>query len=113
MTSPNGPAHLLGTTLVDAASIATSPTDALAIAAGGDRYQWTTKAVERCSIAKATCTKVPMSSSEVSFDPSWSPNSTELVYAIGPNNGYGTISQSAVTKWYSELLLWSVAKGGS
>ncbi|MGB9112681.1 MAG: hypothetical protein WCF24_08135 [Acidimicrobiales bacterium] len=109
VTDPNGPAHLLGTTLVNAASIATSPDGSLAIASGGDRYQWSTKAVERCSIATATCTKVPIPSSDISFDPSWSPDGSQLVYVVGPSN-QSTIGQSAVAKWYSELSLWTVKK---
>lgn len=112
VTSPNGPAHLLGTTLVNTASIATSPTGALAIAGGGDRYQWSTKAVERCSTKSATCTKVQMPTNDVSFNPSWSPDGRELIYSMGPSN-QSAGGQAAVSKWYSELNLWSLTTGSS
>ncbi|HWD25390.1 MAG TPA: hypothetical protein VG368_07975, partial [Acidimicrobiales bacterium] len=111
--SPMGAAHLLTKTLADATSIATSRTGALAIGGGGDRYLWTSKSVERCSTDTATCIKVPMPASDVSIDPSWSPDGSQLVYAEGPNNGQGSFGQAAIAGWYSKLSLRSIGRNAN
>lgn len=108
VTAPRGAPHLLGVTLVDSASIATSPTGKLAITQGTLRYQWTNKAVERCSTATASCSKVPVPPGTVSIDPAWSPDGSLLLYAEGPDNGQSDFAQAQLTRWYSKLRLWSI-----
>lgn len=113
--SPGGPTHMLGHTLVNSSAVAVAPDGAIAIdsTTGMGRYQWLGKAVERCSAKTASCTNVPVPKTDVSIDPSWSPEGDELVFAIGPNYGYSAFPQSTVQAWYSKLSLWRVASNGA
>jgi hypothetical protein len=74
---------------------------------GPDRYAWLTKTLETCSAAKAECMPVGTASGELSFDPSWSPDGSELAFVQAPSNSLTTnFYQSTVAQWYAAHSLW-------
>jgi hypothetical protein len=97
----------LATTLLSS-SIAVSATGALAITAGGNRQQEVTKGVEICDVATALCKRVPTRAGDVSFDPSWTSDGRDLIYAVGPSNDDITMYQPLLAHWYGALTEWDL-----
>jgi len=109
--SPGGQAITLGTTLTSTGSLTADVNGHFAIVSGGNRYAWQTKEVEICANTSATCMPVPAPTSDVTFDPSWSPNGSTLAFIEAPSLSFGTVSQQAVESWYAEHSLWIVGAG--
>jgi hypothetical protein len=71
------------------------------IGAGGDRYAWSNKSVEICSVTVQTCTPIRTSSSILSLDPAWSPNYSALAFVEAAKMPEGNIGQQVVARWYA------------
>ena len=110
--SAGGQAITLGATLTSAGSLTADVNGHFAIVSGGNRYAWQTKTVEICADTSATCMPVPEPASDVTLDPSWSPNGSALAFIEAPSLSFGAIDQQAVENWYAEHSLWIVHVGG-
>ncbi|HXQ62892.1 MAG TPA: hypothetical protein VN796_11200 [Acidimicrobiales bacterium] len=110
--APAGRAVLLGTTLTSTGSVTAELGGHFAIVSGGSRYAWQTKTVEICAAASDVCTAVAAPASDVTVDPSWSPDGRTLTFVEAPALSGGSVGQSAVEGWYAAHSLWSVRIGG-
>ncbi len=110
--SPGGQAITVGATLTSAGSLTADVNGHFAIVSGGNRYAWQTKEVEICADSSATCRRVPAPTSDVTLDPSWSPNGSALAFIEAPSLSFGAIDQQAVENWSAKHSLWIVHVGG-
>lgn len=92
----------------------------------GVKFVWFAKAVETCSDALGSCSEVAMPSGNVSLNPAWSPNGSELAFVEAPQSNLGIPSGypnyqpyqngfvwSDIAPWYSKLTLWLLPMGSS
>ena len=85
----------------------------LAIAEGGDRYQWMTKSVRVCSSATERCTTVPAARGVLSLDPVWSPDGRMLAFVEAPGSSQTAFFQPIVQRWYATHSLWLIRRPGA
>jgi dipeptidyl aminopeptidase/acylaminoacyl peptidase len=109
--SAAGQAISLGTTLTSVGSLTADVNGHFAIVSGGSRYAWQTKQVEICADISATCVPVPVPTSDVTLDPSWSPSGSTLAFIEAPSLGFETFGQQAVEHWSADHSLWVVQAG--
>jgi hypothetical protein len=102
--SPDGPMRRLGTTVGE--TLSTGRRGEFALGAGFVRLAWRMKTVETCKISTARCTAVPTPRGDVSFDPSWSPDGSELAYVEAKSLRSWSFPQTTISDWYATHTLW-------
>lgn len=115
IAAPDAPPTLLGTTLsneaIDSVSGSARGDVAVVVDTGGGREAWHDKHVELCSARTHSCRALPHVASDVSVDPSWSPDGRTLLYAEAPNVSSGPWSQKRIAAWFNahRLLMFDTA----
>src|SRR6266571_4493431 len=105
---PGSRPRLRGTTLADPSldQVAAASNGRLAIVAEtrgpgmGGRLIWQDRAVKVCGPAAAACTAVALPASDVTLDPAWSPNGTQLAFVRAPFRASAGFPQKVVAAWY-------------
>ncbi len=117
---PGSRPRLRGTTLADPSldQVAAASNGRLAIVAEtrgpgmGGRLIWQDRAVKVCGPAAAACTAVALPASDVTLDPAWSPNGTQLAFVRAPFRASAGFPQKVVAAWYGAHQLWLYQQPG-
>lgn len=109
--SPHAPMRPLGVTVGNTVSLGAPGQIALSLGAG--RLAWANKIVETCALTTVRCTAARTPRGDVSVDPSWSPDGTELVYVEAKSYTTWGFPQATVAAWYATHSLWLLRAGST
>ena len=89
--------------------------DQIVFVVASGRESWTTKSLEACDAAKATCRAIPQPAGKVSVDPAWSAASNQVTFVRADElrGADGTDSETGGPAWVATRALWVASPDGS